>query len=148
MEGLLFYFNFFLPCVVDEIIGGRFLKIKVKFEKTTMVLMNLYAPNKGLERVKKKVDAVLKGLNLEELLFIGGDFNCTVNDKLDRNHIEPHIASQKSLTQLIETHDLCDVWRSMNQDVRQYTWAHSTEHSISLARLNRIYSVQYQHNIL
>ncbi len=141
----------FLPlsCEVDEIICGRFLKIKLTFEKTTIVLMNLYAPNKGLERVIffKKVDAVLKGLNPEELLFVGGDFNCTANDKLDRNHIEPHAASQKILVQLIETHDLCDIWRSMNQDVRQYTWAHCTEHSISLARLDRIYSVQYQRNI-
>ena len=95
-----------------------------------MVLMNLYLPNKGSERVLflKKVDVVLKGLKPEELLFIGGDFNCTVNT-LDRNHIEPSIASQKSLIQLIETHDLCDIWRSMNQGVRQYTWAHSTEHS-------------------
>ncbi len=41
----------FLPlsCEVDEIICGRFLKINVKFEKTTTVLMNLYTPNKGLE---------------------------------------------------------------------------------------------------
>ncbi len=93
------------------------------------------------------MDAVLQGLNPEELLFIGGDFNCTVNDKLDRNHIEPHIALQKALTQLIETHDLCDIWRSMNQDLRQYTWAHNTEHFISLARLDRIYSVQYQYNV-
>ncbi len=86
----------------------------------------------------------MKGLNPEELLFVCGDFNCTANDKLDRNHIEPHAAPQKILVQLIETRD---IWRSMNQDVRQYTWAHSTEHSISLARLDRIYSVQYQRNI-
>lgn len=94
---LLFCFKTFLPvsCEVDEIFGGPFLKIKVKIEKNTMVLMNLYAPTKGSERVLffKKVEAVLKGLNPQELLFIGGDFNCTANDKLDRNHIEPHAAS-------------------------------------------------------
>lgn len=44
----------------------------------------------------------MKDLNSEELLFLGGDFNCTVNDKLDRNHLEPHIASQKALTQIIK----------------------------------------------
>jgi len=141
----------FLPlsCEVEEIISGRFVKIKVKFEKIIMVLLNIYAPTKGLERVLffDKVDAVLKDLNSEDLLFLGGDFNCTANDKLDRNHIEPHAASQKTLIQLIESHDLCDVWRNMNQDVRQYTWAHSTEHSISLARLDRIYSVQHQRNL-
>lgn len=138
-----------LSCEVEEIIGGRLLKIKVKYEKVTMVLLNLYAPTKGLERVLffDKVDAVLKDLNPDDMLFIGGDFNCTANSKLDRNHIEPHAASQKILIQLIETHDLCDIWRNMNQDVRQYTWAHSTENYISLARLDRIYSVQHQRNL-
>lgn len=71
---VLFSKNFLpLSCEVDEIIEGRFLKIKAKFEKTIMVLMNLYLPNKGSERVLflKKVDVVLKGLKPEELLFIG-----------------------------------------------------------------------------
>jgi len=47
----------------------------------------------------------MKDLNLEELLFLCGDFNCTENDKLDRNHLEPHIASQKALTQLTRAID-------------------------------------------
>ncbi|XDV54613.1 hypothetical protein PO909_022862 [Leuciscus waleckii] len=142
-------FFFPLSCEVEEVISGRFLKVKVTFEKVTMVLLNLYAPRKGLERVIffDKVDAVLKDLNPEDMLFLGGDFNCTANDKLDKNHIEPHAASQKALIQLIEIHDLCDVWRNMNQDVRQYTWAHSTEHTLSLTRRDRIYSVQHQSNL-
>jgi len=65
----------------------------------------------------------MKDLNLEELLFLCGDFNCTENDKLDRNHLEPHIASQKALTQLTRAFDLCDVWRIVHHNHRQYTWA-------------------------
>lgn len=38
----------------------------------------------------------MKDLTSEELLFLSGDFNCTETDQLDRNHLEPHIASQKS----------------------------------------------------
>ena len=33
-----------------------------------------------------KIDEVLNDLEAESFLFVGGDFNCTVDDKLDRNH--------------------------------------------------------------
>lgn len=32
----------------------------------------------------------------------------SVKDKLDRNHLEPHAASQRARGQLIKTRDLCD----------------------------------------
>lgn len=38
----------------------------------------------------------MKDLSSEEFLFIGGYFNCKENDKLHRNNLEPHIASQKN----------------------------------------------------
>ncbi len=33
----------------------------------------------------------------------------------DRNHVEPHMASRKRLIQLIEMHDLVDVWRNFHK---------------------------------
>ncbi|XP_047658580.1 uncharacterized protein LOC125139265 [Tachysurus fulvidraco] len=51
----------------------------------------------------------------------GGDFNCTQNDLMDRNHTEPHAASKHTLTRLIKTHDLVDVWRRQHGNERQYT---------------------------
>lgn len=81
--------------------------------------------------------------NSEEQLFLGGDFNCVKSD-LDRNHVEPHLLSRKRLIQMIETNDLCDVWRSLNGKLKQYTWAHARDNILSLARLDRFYSFKHQ----
>lgn len=86
-----------LSVETEEIVKGRFLKVKVKFEHATMVFLNIYAPNKGAERIifLKKFCDVINNVDSEDLLFLGGHFNCTENDKIDRNHLEPHSASQK-----------------------------------------------------
>ncbi len=56
--------------------------------------------------------------------------------------IEPHMPSRKRLCEIIERNDLFDVWRCLNGNVRQYTWAHSHENLLSLARLDRFITVQ------
>lgn len=83
----------------------------------------------------------------EEFLFLGGDFNCTENDRLDRNHIEPHAASKLVMKQLVETHILTDVWREMHDQNRQYTWVQSRENVISMARLDRFYCFKHHFSI-
>ena len=40
---------------------------------------------------------------------------------------------------MIETHDLSDVWRNFNKDVRQYTWVHARDNLLSLARLDKLF---------
>lgn len=76
-------------------------------------------------------------------MFLGGDFNCTANASLDRNHTEPHRASMKSLISLIETNHLCDVWRLFHNTQRQYTWTHAKDNVLSLARLDRFYCFKH-----
>ncbi len=49
---------------------------------------------------------------------------------LDRNHQEPHAASKSCLIKLIETFELCDVWRHFYKSQRQYTWVHSRDNSV------------------
>jgi len=49
------------------------------------------------------------------------------------------MASRKRLIHLIEKYDLCDIWRTMNDNEKQYTWAHVRDNHISLARLDRFY---------
>ena len=77
-----------LSCHVQDIVEGRLLMIKAVFESHTMVFLNVYAPTNGADRVTffSKIDEVLNDLEAESFLFVGGDFNCTVDDKLDRNH--------------------------------------------------------------
>lgn len=76
-----------------------------------------------------------------EYLILGGDFNCTAEPVLDRNHLEPHPASAARLNRLIET--LNDVWRSLNGQSKQYTWSHCRDNSVSLARLDRFYCFKH-----
>lgn len=139
-----------LSCYTQDLVEGRLLLVKACFDKNVIVFVNVYAPTNGAERVAffGKVDEALKSLDSEPLVFVGGDFNCTEDDKIDRNHIEPHTPSQKAVIRLINAHDLLDTWRAMHHGVRQYTWSHSRSNYISFARLDRIYAPKPQLNII
>ncbi len=82
----------------------------------------------------------------DDYLFLGGDFNCTVSN-CDRNHIEPHMPSRKRLIQIINKHELSDVWRFFHEDKKQYTWAHARDNVLSLARLDRFYVFKHHAGI-
>ena len=113
------------------------------------VFMNVYAPVSGPDRVcfLKVLDTVLSKVQIDDFLFLGGNFNCTEDDVLDRNHLEPHSASQHALRQLLQAHDLCDVWRRMNDSIRQYTWTHCRGNLISMVRLDQFYCFKHNLNI-
>ena len=106
---------------VEHVIMGRLLLIKARFEQLNVVFINVYAPTNGTERklFLEKIADELNRCNSEDYLFLGGDFNCTENAALDRNHAEPHPASQHVLRQLVFSHGLVDVWRRMHADCRQ-----------------------------
>jgi len=55
--------------------------------------------------------------------------------------------SRKRLIQLINTHELSDVWRTFHHNCRQYTWTHVRDNIVSLARLDRIYCYSHQSNV-
>lgn len=140
----------FTPCsvTVEEIVKGRLLKIQALFENHVFVFICLYAPNLPIERIDffDVLCATLKKCNSDDYLFLGGDFNC-VEKNVDRNHVEPHMPSRVLLTQTVEANELCDVWRLLNRNVRQYTWAHARDNLLSLARLDRFYSFRHHCSI-
>ena len=140
----------FLPLSyeVEEVVEGRLLKVRARYENINMCLINVYAPVVTVERVcfLETLSNTIEKCNKEDYLFIAGDFNCTVSD-LDRNHQEPHIASRTFLKRLIVTNELCDIWRSQHEGTRQYTWAHVRENIISMARLDRFYVFEHQSQV-
>lgn len=149
--GILFSKDFLsISCVADEIIKGRLLKIRAEFEKVKMVFINVHAPPVGTERLAflDTLNNVIKNCSSEEYSFIAGDFNCTENAALDRNHREPHAASSSSLAKIVETSELCDIWRHCHQNQRQHTWTHSRDNSSSVARLDRFYCFKHQVNVV
>lgn len=133
---------------VDEVIKGRLLKVRAVFETSVLVLICVYAPTSAIQRMLflDTLNSTLQKCNSEEFLFLGGDFNCT-EQSCDRNHLEPHEPSRKKMIQVIKTHELCDVWRQINGTQRQYTWAHSRDRFLSLARLDRFYAFKHQFGI-
>ncbi|XP_040928666.1 transposon TX1 uncharacterized 149 kDa protein [Betta splendens] len=106
---------------VSEIVPGRLLVVRAMFSNSTLVLVNIYAPTIGAERLLllNKVNAVLMDFNSEDFLVLGGDFNCTENANLDRNHMEPHSPSKQLLSRVLKTHELVDVWKSLHGQDRQ-----------------------------
>ena len=136
-----------LSHVVEERVKGRLLVVKAKYERFNIVLI-VYAPNSGPDRVQflNELSLVLSQCVPEDYLFLGGDFNCTAEDK-DRNHMEPHAPSRKAMLTLMENHSMSDVWREFHHNVKQYTWVHSRELVLSLARLDRLYSFTHHLSI-
>jgi len=138
----ILFANSFTPSTIEteEVVNGRLLKIRAHVENHIFIFICVYAPTLPAERMVflHTLCETLDKCNSEEHLFLGGDFNCVESD-MDRNHVEPHLLSRKRLIQLIKTNDLCDVWRSLNGNVKQYTWAHARDNRLSLARLDRFY---------
>lgn len=110
---------------VVEVVKGRLLKVRASYANFVFVFICVYIPTTPIERLLflDTLCATLKDCGSEDFLFLGGDFNCTELD-MDRNHVEPHMASRKRLIHLIEKYDLCDIWRMINGNEKQYTCAH------------------------
>ena len=99
--GILFSNNF-KPVSYNEevVVEGRLLKVKTQYEDVKMVFINIYAPTKGTERLLflDTLGEVISQCDSDEYLFLGGDFNCTEDSRLDSNHLEPHPVSLRRLT--------------------------------------------------
>lgn len=130
------------------IVEGRLLKVKALFEEHAFLCV--YAPVSPIERMAF-LDLLCKALegdnNDDFFLFVGGDFNCTL-EKNDPNHVEAYILSHKWLRQIVEEHELSDVWRCFHKDLKQYTWAHVHNNIMSLVRLDRFYILKHHLNII
>lgn len=101
--------------VMVEIMPGRILRVDITLGEIDYMFFNVYAPSVGQERVVffgKLSDALLQ-CPQDNIVVMGGDFNCTINQFLDRNHDEPHPLSAGILNNLIDYHDFVDVWREL-----------------------------------
>ena len=87
--------------------AGYVLMVKAFYKNVKMVFLCVYAPVLSMNRMLclNVLCDVIGGVS-DEYLFLGGDFNCTADTALDRNHLEPHPASSARLKHLIEIHSL------------------------------------------
>ena len=96
---------------------GQSVIIEIEGEENLhFTLANIYAPSAGTRQKELKtffanLETTLGDLNCENII-LGGDFNCVLNNNLDRSHeVTYRDQSRSSLKQLIARLSLEDLWR-------------------------------------
>ena len=102
--------------------NGRYISCKVKLDENVYNLVNVYAPNQEYERV-----TFFNGLNQilyeEDDTVLGGDFNCVLDNDVDRYNCRDNIdVGQIDLRYMMNIFDLEDVWRRRNPFSKSYSW--------------------------
>ncbi|RXN24120.1 hypothetical protein ROHU_022330 [Labeo rohita] len=81
---------------------------------------------------------------LNSRLVIGGDFNTTLDPKLDANkEIKAHSAGRARLTECMTITKLSDIWRKKNDSKRKYTYFHNNE---TKSRLDYVFMLKKDEN--
>ena len=108
---------------------GRFLVIKGKLEDSAFTIVNIYAPNVdrcSLQFFENLQGHLLEfGISDEDNIIIGGDLNCLLNPRLDKQGgiLVPRANVVSAIEGLQTTFNLHDIWRIKNPDVKSYTWS-------------------------
>ena len=106
---------------------GRQVMIELKYNNQEYIIICIYAPNIPDERKTffKRLNNKIKSItsNTETNILMGGDFNCVMNNRKDRTNItKNHDPGQTEIHELLETHNLEDIWRRRNPEKASYTW--------------------------
>lgn len=106
---------------------GRFLLVQLNLDDVVYSLLNVYAPTMDNQKEQLaflcKLETMLNKISHTKMI-IGGDFNIVSNPFLDRwqpKTVKTTKAANK-LLELKELFNLTDVWRTMNPDLKRYTW--------------------------
>ena len=101
---------------------GRFIICDI-IEQFCITLTSIYAPNNDNPGFFKHVFEQLQLFKCEELI-IGGDYNLVLDINKDKKGglAKTHHKSVKAIRDHMNELDLVDVWRTLNEDERRYTW--------------------------
>ena len=121
-------FNPKFDCTIEKITrdkNGRFIIAKVTIDDSHLILANIYSPNDVNQQVRffKELQDQLQEYPHENII-IGGDFNCalTPRDKEGGNPVTRKLPVINEINRLCNLYNLCGIWRSLNPDVKQFTW--------------------------
>ena len=138
-EGVGILINQDLPYEIlnyTELICGRVQSLELKMHEKPITIINIYGPNKDELNVFETLDMYIRS-NDEKNFIIGGDFNTVLDTNLDKKNgrIDTHKLARQKIIDIIETHDLADIWRDKHPGLKQYTW-HSSHKPPILCRLD------------
>ena len=112
--------------------AGRYIIVKLEIQGEMFVLVNVYAPNKAMDKEGffKRFKLELETLKIEqtEKLIVGGDWNTIFNIELDKKGGNKKILHTIpiQMRELIEIFDLVDIWRISNPTLERYTFRQKT----------------------
>lgn len=111
-----------IDCHADN--TGRLLMLNCQYNNDIYCFVNVYGPNCLRERAEfyKTLVNWIREHQLGHLI-IGGDFNDTINNKVDRKPESPKHARKKTcLNKFIKQINVIDIWREKYPLKQQFTW--------------------------
>jgi exonuclease III len=113
-RGVCILINKHFPFISEKVErdpGGRFILVKGKVHSDDITLVNIYAPN--YDDVNFFQSLFLKLSDVEGDIIIGGDFNLTLDPKMDRSSDKnpAKCRSRKIINSSIKELGLCEIWR-------------------------------------
>ena len=131
-KGVAIFFNPRLDYqIIEQIVddNGRYILININIQGTQFWLSNIYAPNTDAEQVVffKNMRSLFnyKSIIKEHKIVIGGDFNLTFNNDLDKKGgttVQTKPQSLKSIKNIISVFELDDIWRIKHPSEQRFTW--------------------------
>ena len=115
---------------------GRILILNVTIDVKNFVLINLYNPNTENEQVEvlNTLLTMMKTIDINENtnILLAGDFNVFFNTNLECCGGNPSFKQKyvEKLIEIIQTFNLCDIWRIRNPKTKRFTFRQ--QHCLSL----------------
>ena len=102
---------------------GRYIIHKIQTDDSSSIAAcNLYAHNCDNPEFFNQLYEEIIRLQATYVV-IGGDWNLTLNEVLDRKSgREPHIQAQKAVKAIMHAENLVDVWRDSHDKDRVFSW--------------------------
>lgn len=106
---------------------GRYIILNVSYEGELYTFTNLYGPNCDSPEFFMEVFQKTEDMG-NDLKVICGDFNLVLSNKADKRGggEHAHKRAMSFVNDYMETEELIDVWRELNQEVFNFTWYNNT----------------------
>uniref|UniRef100_A0A1A8UJ98 Reverse transcriptase domain-containing protein n=1 Tax=Nothobranchius furzeri TaxID=105023 RepID=A0A1A8UJ98_NOTFU len=112
---------------------GRFIMLKLSVQNQRLCIVSIYCPNIDDPPFFHNFFSVLSE-HLDCPLILGGDFNFWMNsltDRLSTAGTQRNWQSTNIVKQYMSDYGLCDAWRSLHPNRREYTFFSHVHHSHS-----------------
>lgn len=108
---------------VDRDINGNYILILLTTMGKDILLVNIYGPNKDNPNFYDNINVKIRQYEKHGLAIVG-DWNLVINPYLDYDNYK-HVNNPKAaeaVAKIISDHNLSDIWRENNLEIRRFTW--------------------------